>query len=73
MANFVLTSGGSRLEVTDADECDTIADAIALFRDTLNIPESPVVLVDGEPTDDLNQTPEDGAEVALNKPTGQKG
>jgi len=73
MANFILTSGGSRLEVTDADECDTIADAIALFRDTLNIPESPVALVNGEPVDDFSTTPPDGSEVALNKPAGQKG
>lgn len=73
MASFVLTSGGSRLEVTDADECETIADALALFRETLNIPENPTVLVDGEPVESLDVTPPDGSEVALNKPTGQKG
>jgi len=73
MASFTIVSGGARLEVTDADDCETIADGFALFRDVLNLPENATVLVDGEPVDDLDISPEDGAEVAVNRPTGQKG
>lgn len=72
MASFTLTANGATLNVSDEDNCETIQDAFDLFRDVANLPAGATALVNGEPADFDSVVP-DGAEVALNKPTGQKG
>lgn len=70
--DVTLTVNGSSLTINDPD-CNTYEDVIRLFRDSLNIPESPTVLSNGEPVEDYSEEIPDGAEVALNKPAGAKG
>jgi hypothetical protein len=66
-----ITSGPTRVEVENGD-AENIRDLLAIVRDELNIPDGATALVDGVPATD--ETPlYDGAEVAFNKPTGQKG
>lgn len=73
MANYTVTINGAVLEITDEDNCNTLTELVALLRDSQNIPANPVALIDGEPVDDFDSEIPEDAEVALNKPAGQKG
>lgn len=69
--NVTLNVNGATF-TADADDCATVDNLIALFRDVANIPSGSTPLVDGEPA--TGSTPiTAGQEVSVSKPAGQKG
>lgn len=70
--NIVLVNGPARLEVTDVQNCETIADIMAFYKESLNISENATAILNGRSAD-LDTPISDGDEVAFNKPTGSKG
>lgn len=76
MASAVLTNGTARIEVNDFEDCDTLADLLDLYRDSLNIPADANIAVDGEsvnPSDVNLDSLDEGAEVSATKTAGSKG
>lgn len=76
MSNAILTNGTARLEVSDFEDCETLADLIELYREQLNIPAGATVAVDGEAVNaedfDLDDLADD-AEISATKTSGSKG
>ncbi len=79
MATITLSSGPAVLTVDtneDADGCETLADVLDLFRETLNIPSDANVAIDGStvnPADVSVDDLADDAEVTATKTAGSKG
>jgi hypothetical protein len=67
-----LVVGPARTPFTLTAENGNIRELLAAVRDEFNIPAGATALVDGA-TADEDTILEDGAEVAFNKPAGQKG
>ena len=76
MATAVLTNGTARLEITDFEDCDTLADVLDLYRDTVNIASGSTIALDGEPVEnpaDVSVDDLDGVEISATKTAGSKG
>ena len=73
MATYVLANGVTRLEIADEDDdCNTLAEVLAFYRDQLNIPDGATVTLNGTPAP-LDTNINDGDEVAFTKAAGSKG
>lgn len=78
MATFTLSSGATTLTIEDddTDGCDTLAQVLERFSETVNIPAGATVSVDGEtvnPEDVSLDSIDADAEVVATKTTGSKG
>jgi hypothetical protein len=67
-----LVVGPAKQPFTLTAENGNIRELLAAVRDEFNIPDGATPIVDGADAD-LDDVLEEGAEVAFNKPTGQKG
>lgn len=70
--SITLAVGPAKTPFTLTAENGNIRELLGAVRDEFNIPAGATPLVDGAVAD-LDTILEDGAEVAFNKPTGQKG
>ncbi len=78
MANFVLTSGTQRLEVStdENDSCETLDQLLDFYRESLNISLDANIALNGETVDpadvDLDDIEDDDI-VSATKTAGSKG
>jgi hypothetical protein len=60
------------VEVSGEDECATISDVLALYREQFNIPAGATPTINGTPVDEDAEI-QDGDDVAFTKTAGSKG
>lgn len=70
----ILTTGASRIEVdTDEQDCDTLDQLIAAYKDSLNIPSDATIAVNGDTDVDGDYELQDDDVVSATKTSGSKG
>lgn len=74
LAKVVLSSGTTRLEIdTEEDECETLDQVLALYRESVNIPSDATIAVNGDESVSGDTPLSDGDVISATKTTGSKG
>lgn len=73
MSTATLTSGTVRLDIELDDDCHTLEQVLATFRDSAGIPDGATIAVNGDTSVDEDYEVQPGDEISATKTSGSKG